>query len=272
MADYIERIKQLKKERNITTEQLARDSGVPVGTLSKILSGVADSVKLSNIASVCSALGVSLDYLVFGIPENKHNYTLNPDEMDFIEDFRSLDVYGRDFIKAALKMEISRAANGSGTVPEIPKNQLRLKLNVPTQPAAYTGDALRQERRRIPLFDLPVSAGTGEYLDSAESDVTVRIPAGAVSDRADYAIRISGHSMEPKFRDGDVLLVEKTETVDVGDLCIYTLNDCGYFKVFGGDCLISLNPEFGKIMLKDFDTAVCCGRVLGKLKKSGARK
>jgi hypothetical protein len=37
--------------------------------------------------------------------------------------------------------------------------------------------------------------------------------------------------------------------------------------MFGGDRLISLNPEFEDIPLRDFGEVSCCGRVVGKLKK-----
>ena len=66
--------------------------------------------------------------------------------------------------------------------------------------------------------------------------------------------------------------VENADAVSVGDLCVYVLDGSGYFKVFGGDCLISLNPEFGNIMLRDFTEVSCVGKVIGKLKKTTARQ
>ena len=57
------------------------------------------------------------------------------------------------------------------------------------------------------------------------------------------------------------------DSVENGELGIFVLDGSGYFKVFGGDRLISLNPEFGDIMLKDFTEISCCGKVIGKLKR-----
>ena len=54
--NYLERIKNLKSEKKITNEQLSRMTGIPLGTLSKFLAGISDSVKLSNIIAVCNAL------------------------------------------------------------------------------------------------------------------------------------------------------------------------------------------------------------------------
>ena len=101
---------------------------------------------------------------------------------------------------------------------------------------------------------------------------SLRAFAAVTPDRNDpFAVRISGRSMEPKFHDKDIILVENADAVNPGDLCVYVLDGCGYFKVFGGDCLISLNPEFGKIMLRDYESVSCAGKVIGKLRKSVAR-
>ena len=64
--EYIARIKELKSKQQITSDKLAELTGIPKGTLTKILSGVSDSVKLSNIVAIADVLGVSLDYLVLG--------------------------------------------------------------------------------------------------------------------------------------------------------------------------------------------------------------
>ena len=59
--DYIDRIKQLKSEQKITNDRLSEMTGIPLGTLSKILAGISDSPKLANIVSIADALGSSLD-------------------------------------------------------------------------------------------------------------------------------------------------------------------------------------------------------------------
>ena len=82
-----------------------------------------------------------------------------------------------------------------------------------------------------------------------------------------FALRIHGNSMEPKYRDGDILLVEECDYVEYGELGIFILDGDGYFKKYGGDRLISLNPEYSDILLRNFDEISCCGRVVGKLKR-----
>jgi SOS-response transcriptional repressor LexA len=95
----------------------------------------------------------------------------------------------------------------------------------------------------------------------------ISIPDNFKTKGADFAVRISGHSMEPRYRDGDVLLVQECESVENGELGIFVLDGSGYFKIFGGDRLISINPDFADIPLSDFGEAACCGKVIGKLRK-----
>ena len=49
MKTYIDRIKLVKSQKKITNERLSEMSGVPLGTLSKLLSGMNESPKLSNM-------------------------------------------------------------------------------------------------------------------------------------------------------------------------------------------------------------------------------
>ena len=116
------------------------------------------------------------------------------------------------------------------------------------------------------MFDLPVSAGVGVYLDE-ETAESISIPNNDKTAEADYALRISGNSMEPKYHNGDILLVQHADGVEVGELGIFLLDGCGFFKAWGGDSLLSLNPEYAPILLKDFTDVQCKGRVVGKLKR-----
>ena len=75
--NYIDRIKKLKNEKKITNDRLSELTGIPLGTLSKLLAGISDSPKLVNIVAIAEALDCSVDYLVSGEPKNTNNYTLS---------------------------------------------------------------------------------------------------------------------------------------------------------------------------------------------------
>ena len=258
---YIDRIKQIKSEKKITNDQLSDMTGIPLGTLSKILAGISDSPKLSNIVAICAALECSLDYILTGIPENTNNYTLDEREMTMIENYRKLDSHSRELVAMVISKESERVTHGEGA---------ERGFGIIRGGAASRGKAMKNavglSRRSISLYDLPVSAGTGVYLTDTES-VAINIPDNPDTAGADFALRIKGDSMEPKYRDGDVLLVEECDSVEYGELGIFILDGDGYFKKFGGDRLISLNEKYAPILLRNFENVACCGRVVGKLKR-----
>ena len=263
--DYIKRIKQIKSERKMTNDELAEKTGIPGGTLSKILAGISESPKLSNFVAICEALNCSLDYIMYGIEENANNYTLDEDEIDMVERFRALDERGRDTVLSVLQKEPDYAEPRR----EAPTTRARILTPEPRRQrraAAYEQSDNGFGRRTLLLYDLPVSAGTGVMLDETTAE-EITVSDNSRTREADFALRISGNSMEPRYRDGDILLVQETDTVEFGELGIFMLDGNGFFKVFGGDRLYSLNPEYGDILLKDFEDVRVAGRVIGKLKK-----
>ncbi len=274
--DYIERIKRIKSEKKITNDRLSELTGIPLGTLSKILAGISDSPKLSNIVAIAEALECSLDYIVSGVSQNTNNYTLSFEEIELIEDFRSLDVHSRELTKMVIAKEKQRNVSlGTAVISAKKTSSASIAKTEQGAPKAETkilpsigsvGTSSGTGKRSLLLYNLPVSAGPGVYLDDSTAE-DILIPDGEKTRMADFALRISGNSMEPKYHDGDVLLVQDSDSVEVGELGIFILDGNGYFKKYGGDCLISLNPEYGDILLKEYAEAVCCGRVVGKLKK-----
>jgi phage repressor protein C with HTH and peptisase S24 domain/DNA-binding Xre family transcriptional regulator len=270
--DYIGRIKKIKSERKITNEKLSELTGIPLGTLSKIMAGISDSPKLSNMVLIASALGCSLDYIVSGTPDNTNNYTLAAEEIALMENYRQLDTHGKELLAMVAQKELDRVGVISENTAARSKKNAKDKaqrsatiLTFPSTPAYQTASS-DFEKRAVLLYDLPVSAGPGVYLDDSRAEEII-IPNNDKTAYTDFALRISGNSMEPKYHDGDVILVENTDNVEVGELGIFILDGNGYFKKYGGDRLISLNGEYGDILLRDYAEAVCCGRVVGKLKK-----
>ena len=256
---YIDRIKQLKNEQKITNDRLSELTGIPLGTLSKILAGISDSPKLVNIVAIAQALGCSLDYLISGNPENTNNYTLSAEEIDMVEDYRALDGHGRELVLLVLGKEKERAL---GAAPAPRTSTARVLTTPPSLSPSVRSAGLG--KRVITLYDMPVSAGDGIEL-SDEYATELRIPDTAKTQEADYALRISGNSMEPKFHSGDILLVQNCDSVEVGELGIFILDGAGYFKKFDGDRLLSLNPVYAPIPLSDFSEIHCAGRVIGKM-------
>lgn len=57
----LEKIAIYKKRLGLTTEELSTKSGVPVGTLNKILSGATKDPKLETLKAIARVLGLSLN-------------------------------------------------------------------------------------------------------------------------------------------------------------------------------------------------------------------
>lgn len=73
--------------------------------------------------------------------------------------------------------------------------------------------------------------------------------------------------MEPRFHDGDIVLVETQPSVKVGEIGIFIYEGEAYIKEFGGDRLISLNSKYSDKQITDFSSFYCKGLVIGALDK-----
>lgn len=117
--------------------------------------------------------------------------------------------------------------------------------------------------RIIPLF--PAAAGPddlaeGEPFEEYETD----------NDKADFAVRISGDSMEPHFKNGEVVLCQKRIPND-GDIAVMSVNGAivvkQYISAFGNIYLRSLNRarkdmdidilESGNYTVVGYGTVIC---------------
>lgn len=112
----------------------------------------------------------------------------------------------------------------------------------------------------------PVSAGTGVYL-SEEYMEKIKVKFDRETARADFCVTVSGNSMEPKFQDGDILLVHKQPDIEFGEYGIFIINNEGFVKMRGKGEIISLNHEYSNIPFMPGDTIECEGKVIGILDK-----
>jgi len=236
--DIVEKIKRIKHTKKITNEDLATRSGIPLGTVNKLLSGNVAEPKLSTILSICAVLECKLSELI-----NESSTVLsNP----VIEKFNALDAHGKELVSLVIEKEYERCSS----------------LAVRSEPARPTAS---KRAIILPLFDLPVSAGTGIYLEG-ESSENIKIEYTEKTRDASFALRISGNSMMPKYSDGDIILVNANISPEVGELGVFVCDGQGYFKKFGGDRLISLNPDYKDMPLSSFSDVSCRGSVIGRLK------
>lgn len=123
-------------------------------------------------------------------------------------------------------------------------------------------EEVKQPKRVVPLYDLPVSAGTGVFLDSSSFEY---YESEDVPPEANFAVRVSGDSMEPLFRNGQVIFVQSANTLEQGDIGIFIYDGDAYCKKLdkeNGVKLVSLNPRYTPINVKHSYELRIVGRVI----------
>ena len=75
----LEVIQELKKKKGFTTETLSKASGIPIGTLNKILNGDTKDPRLETMKTLARVLGCTLDD--FDDENKKEKLTENESEL-----------------------------------------------------------------------------------------------------------------------------------------------------------------------------------------------
>ena len=116
-------------------------------------------------------------------------------------------------------------------------------------------------KRLLRLYDIPVSAGLGNYLDGGEYEM-IEIDS-TVPNTADYAVRVSGDSMMPRFVDQQIIFVHEQSALEDGEIGVFCLNADAYLKKLEKGYLLSLNPVYAPIANRDYDNFKVLGKVVG---------
>lgn len=78
---YTKKLNEFKEQANMTNHDISERSGVPIGTVGRIMAGQTENPSFEAIAAMVRAMGGSLDELA-GIPHHSHhkNHTNESDE------------------------------------------------------------------------------------------------------------------------------------------------------------------------------------------------
>jgi len=127
------------------------------------------------------------------------------------------------------------------------------------------------ETSRIPVIS-KVSAGKGVIVEENIS-FYISIPKN-IWKECDFATIVDGDSMSPIIEDGEIVFVHFQNTLENGQIGIFSYKDEIYIKkykynVIRNDIeLISNNPTYEKIVVKNTEDFKIIGRVLGNLNYS----
>jgi len=126
---------------------------------------------------------------------------------------------------------------------------------------AKSEDPLPKQRRIIRLYDAPVAAGAGNFLDSdyyEEFELDETAPQ-----LSDFAVKVSGDSMTPRFVDGQIVFIKEQQALDIGEIGIFELDGDAYIKKLGSGELISLNPLYQPLKIHAYNSFHVFGKVVG---------
>lgn len=119
------------------------------------------------------------------------------------------------------------------------------------------------QKRIIHLYDIPLSAGLGE--DILDSDIPFVEYETDIED-GDFALHVSGDSMEPEIPDGSIVFVKKQSEIADGISGAFFLNGEVYCKKLlhkdGEVFLCSNNAKYKPIEIHDGDTLIVYGKIV----------
>lgn len=237
-----------RKQAGLTIDELVEKSGVPKGTLNKIIGGVTKAPTLDNMKAIARALDKTLaDFDDLPI-STKKELPLSKEAVKLANDYdKKLDKWGQKQVRTVTDNEIMRiqeeTAQKNEFIEELPDDFISL-----------------------PLSEYKASAGTGCFLFDYPTEELIKIKDTKITRKADVCITVSGDSMEPEYYDGDILLVRRQPAVEVGEIGIFIKNGNGYVKKQGENCLISLNKKYPPIPPEEYIDIICYGKVVGKVK------
>lgn len=125
-------------------------------------------------------------------------------------------------------------------------------------------NAISFQRRKLPIYLLPASAGSGEFLDGDEYELEE--VGSEVPPKAHFGVRLNGDSMEPRYLNGQIVWVERTTELLDGDIGIFYLDGNAYCKRLHKEAdyieLISLNSKYPPIPISEENDFRIYGRVV----------
>lgn len=239
------KLAMLKAERGLTTDALSLRSGVPKGTLNKILNGETRNPTIGTLTALAEALRCPIGYL--------------SDESVS----RPLPERPGDIPGVFRLGERVREAGGQpkvGPLPEAGGQALPEDLS-----GLRNADSLLPvSRRRVPLLGA-IAAGVPIYaeqtLDATDCDAAMQ---------CDFALRVRGDSMiGARIRDGDIVFIRRQDDVDDGQIAAVIVDDEATLKrvyhIKNGLQLLSENPKYPPMVftLEEYGSIRILGRAVG---------
>ena len=243
----VDRILALIKQKGLSVSAVEKQLGFGNGAIKRFST---NSPSIDKIIAISNFLNTSVEFILFG---KETAQAFSEDVNKLITYYNSLNDMEKGIILGKAETLYELAAERAA---EQKKEQR-------TEPIHATNKCLTlNDACKIRYYDRAASAGTGLFLDEAIAE-TLTVQNTPEAQQADYAIPVSGDSMEEEYHDGDIVLVKSCPCVRKGEVGIFLLDGSVYIKEYGGKFLISYNEDYPPIDLSKYETAACLGKVIG---------
>ncbi|HDL4774125.1 TPA: helix-turn-helix domain-containing protein [Staphylococcus aureus] len=237
MNSFKDRLKQIMSERKISQSELSRRTGIGRNSISDYLNGKYEA-KQDKVFELAKALNVNEAWLMgFDISKNRK-------------------IENNDIASIYSKLTPPRQKNVLNYANEQLDEQNTKGDNI------VDINSYKQDRIAVNVNGC-VSAGVGERLHG-ETLFTEMVKAPIPPH--DLALKVNGDSMEPMFKDGEIIFVEKTHNIKNGQIGIFIIEEEAYVKkVFVEDdrlTLVSLNKEYDDLHFYRNESVRLIGKVI----------
>lgn len=249
------RLIEVRKQHGYTRKQLAEELGKPYRTITNYETGEHEPGH-KYLIEIAKKFGVTVDYLVGRsdnpYPDAKSAPPYSEEALKLAGDYdKQMDDRGRETVRVVADLEVARFK--ARAVAALRKSRERSEAAEEIAPETVFF--------LVPGFVSAASAGLGQPAENeyAENFKLTREPPYGTS----YIIRVSGDSMEPTYRHGELVFVHAQNEIPAGKIGIFFMDGQQWIKELGNGVLISHNqaPEYAPRTMTD--DVVCQGLVLG---------
>ncbi|MFP6320240.1 XRE family transcriptional regulator [Staphylococcus aureus] len=233
LAKFIgNKIRYYRTKLNLTQDQLGEKLNTKKATISNYETGYR-TPKQDDLFEIANILNISIDDL-FPTRNNKHN--------DITSIYNKLTPPRQENVLNYANSQLDEQNSKGDNVVDI--------------------NSYKQDKTPVNVNGC-VSAGVGERLhDETLFTEMVKAPIPP----HDLALKVNGDSMEPMFKDGEIIFVEKTHNIKNGQIGIFIIEEEAYVKkVFVEDdrlTLVSLNKEYRDLHFYRNESVRLVGKVI----------
>jgi len=113
----LSRLREAKRVKGLTNDDLSNLSGVSLGTINKVFAGQSKEPHLATLCRLTDALCVDLHYIIYGVYARSDD-ELSLHEFTLIKKYRVLDDRGKENVVDTIEKEYMRSPEYMATKKE----------------------------------------------------------------------------------------------------------------------------------------------------------